>query len=132
MDPIQDALQALRTALGTGPIADRLVPIQPTPEALRAEISTGPQSARLLPLWNTVFEAPDDDPPEPDTDDPFVKGRWRSTCQSNDVKRQRAGRIHPDSAYDIVQVLLTTGRMRELGWHVDPQLVTAAHNEGLG
>lgn len=127
-------IEKLRQELLAGLLADRVAPIIPTLEQLRDEILNGPHAAQLSPLWNSVFQPPAPDPPEPDGDRRTTAynealGRWRETCRSNTVKRERSGRLTPDGAFDTHALLQNSGRFAALGWAVTADLVMAAHNE---
>lgn len=86
----------------------------PTPEAVKAEIESGPYADRLAEAWVTYFPAPGPDPVEPPVEDSEAHGKWRETCRSNAVKRERMGLLHPDAVFAVLQIL--GPRLAELGW----------------
>ena len=83
--------------------------MMPTPAEIIAEIETGPLAAELARLWAWVFETPT----EPQPTAPDRVGAWQ-------VKRGRAGRLHPDAAFEIHRRLAASGRLEALGWTAVP------------
>lgn len=98
----------------------------PTRSEIRHEIERGPLAARLAPHWGRVFEAPPEDDPVPDGASAAVIGRMKAAARANAVKRQRVGGLHPDAAFDIVEMLQKSGRVEALGWALAPWMVTDA------
>lgn len=75
-----------------------------TPEQVRHAIEHGEQREALAPHWARVFDPPDESetPPPLDPANPWKQAEWE---RAREVKRQRAGHLHPDAAYDIAQIL---------------------------
>lgn len=75
-----------------------------TPAEVRHAIEHGEHRETLATHWARVFEPPDEAeaPPPVDPDNPWKQAEWE---RAREVKRARAGQLHPDAAYDIAQVL---------------------------
>ena len=88
----------------------------PTVQELINEIEKGPLAAQLAPLWNTVFAAPAEARPDEAREIlPEKKAEARAKVGAWEVKTHRAGRLHPDAAFEIHR-LLSEARFKELGW----------------